>query len=166
MGIVTVTTDFGTADGYVGEMKGVILTAAPDATLVDVAHDIQPGDVEAAAWVLWRVWERYPAGTVHVVVVDPGDRTTGFSVGFSRWAHQEVHGRSIPGDTLRARSVRRFTVAMRLRLRQHSSQLEDPRKSLERRCQPQSWSGWISPSRSGAVTAFEVGLHTSTDSGI
>jgi len=72
MGIVTVTTDFGTADGYVGEMKGVILTAAPDATLVDVAHDIQPGDVEAAAWVLWRVWERYPVGTVHVVVVDPG----------------------------------------------------------------------------------------------
>lgn len=72
MGIVTLITDFGTADGYVGEMKGVILTAAPDSTLVDVSHDIPPGDVEAAAWVLWRVWERYPAGSVHVVVVDPG----------------------------------------------------------------------------------------------
>ncbi len=72
MGIVTLTTDFGTADGYVGEMKGVILSAAPETTLVDVAHDIPPGDVEAAAWVLHRVWERYPAGSVHVVVVDPG----------------------------------------------------------------------------------------------
>jgi len=72
MGIVTLTTDFGTADGYVGEMKGVILSRAPEAALVDVAHDIPPGDVEAAAWVLWRVWERYPAGSVHVVVVDPG----------------------------------------------------------------------------------------------
>ena len=72
MGIVTLITDFGTADGYVGEIKGVILSAAPEATLVDVAHDIQPGDVESAAWVLRRVWERYPAGSVHVVVVDPG----------------------------------------------------------------------------------------------
>jgi len=72
MGIVTLTTDFGTTDGYVGEMKGVILSAAPESTLVDIAHDIPPGDVEAAAWVLWRVWDRYPPGSVHVVVVDPG----------------------------------------------------------------------------------------------
>jgi S-adenosylmethionine hydrolase len=72
MGIVTLTTDFGTADGYVGEMKGVILSGAPEARLVDIAHDLSPGDVESAAWVLWRVWERYPPGSVHVVVVDPG----------------------------------------------------------------------------------------------
>lgn len=72
MGIVTLTTDFGTADGYVAEMKGVVLSAAPGCTLVDVTHDIPPGDVEAAAWVLHRVWERFPAGSVHLVVVDPG----------------------------------------------------------------------------------------------
>ena len=72
MGIVTLTTDFGTADGYVGEMKGVVLSGAPEARLVDIAHDLPPGDVESAAWVLWRVWERYPPGSVHVVVVDPG----------------------------------------------------------------------------------------------
>ncbi|MCL7964323.1 MAG: SAM-dependent chlorinase/fluorinase [marine benthic group bacterium] len=72
MPIVTLITDFGTADGYVGEVKGAILSAAPGATLVDVAHDVTPGDVEAAAWVLSRVWNRYPEGTVHLVVVDPG----------------------------------------------------------------------------------------------
>ena len=72
MGIVTLTTDFGTADGYVGEIKGVILSGAPDARLVDIAHDLPPGDIESAAWLLWRIWERYPPGSVHVVVVDPG----------------------------------------------------------------------------------------------
>ncbi len=72
MPIVTLITDFGTSDGYVGEVKGAILSAAPDATLVDVAHDVPPGDIEAAAWILSRVWSRYPEGTVHLVVVDPG----------------------------------------------------------------------------------------------
>lgn len=72
MSIVTVTTDFGTADGYVGEMKGVLLTRCPSATLVDITHSVETADVEAGAWVLARVWERYPEGTVHLVVVDPG----------------------------------------------------------------------------------------------
>jgi hypothetical protein len=72
MPIVTLITDFGTSDGYVGEVKGAILSADPGATLVDVAHDVPPGDVEAAAWILSRVWHRYPTGTVHLVVVDPG----------------------------------------------------------------------------------------------
>jgi len=70
--IVTLITDFGTADGYVGEMKGAVLSRAPHATVVDVAHDLPPGDIEAAAWVLSRVWQRFPPGSVHVVVVDPG----------------------------------------------------------------------------------------------
>jgi hypothetical protein len=70
--LITLLTDFGTADGYVGEMKGVLLTRAPEATLVDIAHDIAPQDVEAARLVLARVWRRFPAGTVHVVIVDPG----------------------------------------------------------------------------------------------
>ena len=72
MGIVTLTTDFGTADGYVGEVKGVILSVAPDAVIVDVTHEIPPGDVDDASWVLNRLWDRFPEGTVHVVVVDPG----------------------------------------------------------------------------------------------
>ena len=70
--IVTLLTDFGTADGYVAELKGVLLTAAPDATLVDLTHDVPPQDVEAARLALARCWRRFPERTVHLVVVDPG----------------------------------------------------------------------------------------------
>lgn len=71
MSAVTLLTDFGTADGYVGEMKGVLLSlgAGP---LVDVSHDVDQGDVRGGAWALRRIWERFPSGTVHLVVVDPG----------------------------------------------------------------------------------------------
>jgi S-adenosylmethionine hydrolase len=70
--VITLLTDFGTADGYVGEMKGVLVARAPDAVLVDITHEIPPQDVEAARLTLARVWRRFPAGTVHLVVVDPG----------------------------------------------------------------------------------------------
>ena len=70
--IITLTTDFGTVDGYVGEMKGVIATHAPDAQIVDITHDIPPQDVERARLTVARVWRRFPVGTIHVVVVDPG----------------------------------------------------------------------------------------------
>ena len=70
--LVTLLTDFGTADGYVAEVKGVLLSAAPDATLVDLTHDIPPQDVGAARLALARCWRRFPEGTVHLVVVDPG----------------------------------------------------------------------------------------------
>ena len=70
--VITLLTDFGTADGYVAEMKGVLLARAPDATLVDASHDVPPQDVECARLALARYWRRFPAGTVHVVVVDPG----------------------------------------------------------------------------------------------
>jgi S-adenosylmethionine hydrolase len=70
--IVTLTTDFGTADGYVGEMKGVLFEHAPNATIVDITHDIPPQDVEYARLTVARFWRRFPAGTVHLVVVDPG----------------------------------------------------------------------------------------------
>ncbi len=69
---ITLLTDFGTSDGYVAELKGRLLRLAPDATIVDVAHDIAPGDVEAAAYVLGRTWRAFPEGTVHLAVVDPG----------------------------------------------------------------------------------------------
>lgn len=70
--IVTLLTDFGTADGYVAEMKGVLLSAVPDLVLVDLAHDIAPGDIGAAAYTLSRAWRAFPPGTVHLAVVDPG----------------------------------------------------------------------------------------------
>ena len=69
---ITLLTDFGTADGYVAAMKGVIASIAPGVIVDDAAHDVPPGDVEAAAWALGAYWRRYPEGSVHVVVVDPG----------------------------------------------------------------------------------------------
>ncbi|HEY3285640.1 MAG TPA: SAM-dependent chlorinase/fluorinase [Gemmatimonadaceae bacterium] len=71
MPLVTLLTDFGTADGYVAEMKGVLLTGAPAAQLVDVSHDVPAQDVEIARLTFARYWRRFPVGTVHVVVVDP-----------------------------------------------------------------------------------------------
>lgn len=72
MPIITLLTDFGTADGYVAEMKGVLYTHAPGVTVVDLSHDIPAQDVEAARLALARYWRRFPRGTVHLVVVDPG----------------------------------------------------------------------------------------------
>ena len=79
--IITLLTDFGTADGYVGEVKGSLLSSVPDATLVDIAHDVAPQDVDGARLAVARYWRRFPPGAVHVVVVDPG-------VGGSRAATQ------------------------------------------------------------------------------
>lgn len=70
--IITLLTDFGTADGYVGEMKGVLMTLVPETTIVDISHDIPPQDVEYARLTVARVWQRFPRGTIFVVVVDPG----------------------------------------------------------------------------------------------
>ena len=70
--IVTLLTDFGTADGYVAEMKGVLLSSVPDILIVDVSHDIAPQEVESARLSLARYWRRFPPGTIHLVVVDPG----------------------------------------------------------------------------------------------
>lgn len=70
--IITLITDFGTADGYVAELKGVLLSGAPDVTVVDLTHDIPPQDVEAGRLTLARSWRRFPEGTVHLVIVDPG----------------------------------------------------------------------------------------------
>jgi S-adenosyl-L-methionine hydrolase (adenosine-forming) len=72
MRLITLLTDFGTTDSYVAEVKGALLTAVPEATLVDVTHSVPPGDVRAGAYLLGRVWHRFPAGTVHLAVVDPG----------------------------------------------------------------------------------------------
>ena len=70
--IITLLTDFGTSDAYVAAMKGVILSLAPKAELVDACHNIAPQDVQAAAWTLGQYWSLYPKNTLHVAVVDPG----------------------------------------------------------------------------------------------
>lgn len=70
--IVTLTTDFGSSDSYVAQMKGVILTISPNVTLVDVTHDVPAQDVRRGAMLLSEIIEAFPPGTIHLCVVDPG----------------------------------------------------------------------------------------------
>jgi S-adenosylmethionine hydrolase len=70
--IVTLLTDFGTADYFVGAMKGAVLASNPEARVFDITHEVPPFDVEAGAFTLRAAFETFPAGTVHVAVVDPG----------------------------------------------------------------------------------------------
>ena len=72
MAIITLLTDFGGSDYFVGAMKGVILSINPGATIVDITHGIPPQDIETAAFNLLSCYRDFPAGTIHVAVVDPG----------------------------------------------------------------------------------------------
>src|SRR5205814_5009375 len=91
--LITLLTDFGNADSYVGEVKGVLLSQVHGAALVDITHQVPPGDVRAAQYILSRVWHRFPQGSVHLAVVDPG-------VGTDR----RVHDREIDRKSTRLNS--------------------------------------------------------------
>ncbi len=71
-GVVTLLTDFGLRDHFVGAMKGVILSLNPELTLVDISHLVPPQDVFGAAFTLGQTWAYFPPWTIHVAVVDPG----------------------------------------------------------------------------------------------
>jgi S-adenosylmethionine hydrolase len=70
--VITLTTDFGTRDGYVGTMKGVIHALLPDAKIVDISHDVEPQSIHEGAFILYRAYRYFPASTIHLAVVDPG----------------------------------------------------------------------------------------------
>ena len=70
--IITLTTDFGLNDHFVGAMKGVILDLAPDAQIIDINHSVQAFDVLDGALTISQAYSYYPSGTVHMVIVDPG----------------------------------------------------------------------------------------------
>lgn len=70
--LITLLTDFGTRDYFVGAMKGTILSVNPEVLLIDISHDIPAQDIEAAAFTLLASYQSFPAGTIHVAVVDPG----------------------------------------------------------------------------------------------
>jgi hypothetical protein len=72
MQLLTLLTDFGTGDYYVAAVKGTVLRLAPGTTLVDITHQVPPGDVETAAFLLAAAAPAFPVGTVHLAVVDPG----------------------------------------------------------------------------------------------
>jgi S-adenosylmethionine hydrolase len=70
--IITLTTDFGYKDPFVGEMKGVILSINPSVTLIDITHGIEPHNIEEGAFVIGSSYHYFPSGTIHIGVVDPG----------------------------------------------------------------------------------------------
>ena len=71
-GVITLMTDFGTNDHFVGVMKGVILNINPKVQIVDITHAVPPQDVHGAAFLINSTYRYFPDGTIHVVVVDPG----------------------------------------------------------------------------------------------
>lgn len=70
--IITLLTDFGSQDYFVAAMKGVVLSINPSANIIDITHEIPPQDVEAGAFTLLGCYRDFPAGTIHLAVVDPG----------------------------------------------------------------------------------------------
>lgn len=70
--MITLITDFGTTDPYVGIMKGVILSENPSTSIIDITHEISPQDVAGAAYCIYSAYRFFPVGSIHVVVVDPG----------------------------------------------------------------------------------------------
>jgi S-adenosylmethionine hydrolase len=71
-GVVTLTTDFGLRDAYVAALEAAILTAAPSIRVVHVSHQVPPGEIDTGAYLLEYATRSFPAGTVHLGVVDPG----------------------------------------------------------------------------------------------
>jgi S-adenosylmethionine hydrolase len=76
MPVITLLTDYGIKDSYVAEVKGAMLKISPDATIVDISHDVGNYDIESGAFHLARAAPYFPDGTVHVCVVDPGVGST------------------------------------------------------------------------------------------
>jgi hypothetical protein len=72
MSIITLLTDFGVEDTYVGIMKGVVLSVNPSAVIVDITHHIDPQNVIQAAYIITSSYRYFPKNTVHIIVVDPG----------------------------------------------------------------------------------------------
>jgi hypothetical protein len=90
----------------VGEVKGVLSSLAPSASLIDITHSIPPGDTRGAAYVLSRVWHRFPAGTIHLAVVDPGVGTSRAALAFATASHLFVGpDNGLFGDILMGREV-------------------------------------------------------------
>jgi hypothetical protein len=88
--IITLLTDFGSADSYVAEMKAVLLSRAPGVPLVDISHQIAPGDIRAAQYLLGRTWRHFPHGTVHLAIVDPGVGTARRAIAAEHDGHRFV----------------------------------------------------------------------------
>ncbi|MEM1256247.1 MAG: SAM-dependent chlorinase/fluorinase [Cyanobacteria bacterium P01_H01_bin.21] len=91
MGTITLLTDFGHRDNYVGVMKGVIAGISPQSQLIDITHAIKPQDILAARFNLLTSYEYFPAGTIHIAVVDPGVGTQRMAIAAQIATSMGVH---------------------------------------------------------------------------
>ncbi len=88
--VLTLTTDFGTRDHYVGTMKGVVAGICPIATVVDITHEVPAFDIAEGAFAIAQAFRYFPDGTVHVVVVDPGVGSSRRAIGMRAGAHSFI----------------------------------------------------------------------------
>ena len=96
--LITLTTDFGLNDPFVGIMKGIILNIEPDARIIDITHNIEPHNILQAARVLNATYPWYPRKTIHIVVVDPdvgGPESSKKSIAKKKASHSKKHGLSL-----------------------------------------------------------------------
>ena len=70
MAIITLTSDWGQADYYVAAVKGAVLSLLPDATVVDITHNIEPWDIASAAFIIKNCYRNFPEGTIHIIAVE------------------------------------------------------------------------------------------------
>jgi S-adenosylmethionine hydrolase len=103
--LITLTTDFGLDDTYVGQLKGAILGVDPDARIVDLCHNVQPQDVRGGSYALEIGCFAFPPGTIHVAVVDPGVGTSRRMLAVKTSDHRFV----APDNGLLARVLARAT---------------------------------------------------------
>ncbi len=122
MPIITLTTDFGIGSPYVAQMKGVVLSINPAVTLVDLTHGIGAQNVRQAALVLEEVCARFPPGTIHVVVVDPGVGTERAIV-YARFGEQHFIA---PDNGLLSRLAARAAPSTIIRLENRQFWLPEP----------------------------------------
>lgn len=87
MSIITLTSDFGLKDHFVASVKGALLSAIPDANIIDVTHTITPFDLQQAAFTLGHAWHQFPAGTIHLVCVGPAPSTRFNHIAFRMKGH-------------------------------------------------------------------------------
>lgn len=112
MAVITFTTDFGLKDEYAGVMKGAVLSANPHVQLVDISHHIPSFDIMEAARMLEASYPYFPAGSVHVVVVDPGVGSSRSIVAFEMEGHRFL----VPDNGIAAYLIREKTVDALVRL--------------------------------------------------
>lgn len=87
MPLITLLTDFGVDDEYVGVMKGVILSINPSAIIVDITHSLDPQDIEQASYLIKSSYRFFPEKTIHIIVIDPGVGTGRAIIAFKMMGH-------------------------------------------------------------------------------